>query len=369
MKNFHVFSAYGFVIDDDSVWFVPYYYNYLCRYSLKDDRCLLCKRIPEDVELVLSFANLLKYNNQIILIPDNANTIFIYDIDKDEFDSIELDTQVHGVIDKYYGYALKKNILYMFGAALDDIIKIDLCNKSVQHLGSWKKDFHGETRILYFQLDYLRNDNYVYLLSKNSNEILRLNLDGDTFETISIRYATESVFSTICKISEGFFLTDEKGNGYIFDENFELQRKIEKSKEYAIQSIKGRYFACFMDSVYNDNHVMAFPGSCDSVVEFDLNNLMVSASMPFDSAPQNEKWSGVELSMIQQIGKKIYGFRPSNMSFFTMNIERRDIVYHYFELQLTYQDKIYELKKDARQGIIIEGNKLEDELSIFMGLV
>lgn len=320
-----VWATYGFVLDDDKIWFASYWNNVLCCYSLKEKRVERAEIIPEDDEVELSFSNLVKVGNEIVIIPANALNIYIYDIEERKFSKIELGEGNVG-FNKFFGYGLWKENIFLFPGKCTEILKINLITKKISHIKEWNKKIETDGEIVCFQFDHYVCGEKVYLLSAVTNKVLIFNMATEEEEIISVGEKNK-IYSTITYLDiDKFLLTDEEGNCILLnlkDSSFEI---IKNTVEGFISHKYDTKRACMSDGVKWENCVYLFPAQANKILKLSLIDNTLSEVVLNCDIP-SMSWKGESFSLFERQRNYIYGFWIDKRILISMNLETEEVEY------------------------------------------
>ena len=368
-----IWSAYGFEIDGDKIWFVPYWYNFLCCYSLKNKKFERIEFIPEDNGIELSYANLVKVNDNIILIPDNASHICIYNICERSFWTKRL-KGIEDEIDKFYAYGLWEDSIFFFAGKYPLILKLNLKKKEIKYIDDWKEKINTEGGILCFQFDYYVEKQKVYLLSAITNQIMIFDMESESVQVKNVGESTE-IYSTIeCFGKNTFLLTDQSGNCILTNLDNAKYEKIENIIEgfVAHRFLKER--VCFSDSVRYGKWVYLIPGQANKILKFSIENKVIEEAS-IDNILNKEKiidsaWQGGIFSMVQERNGWLYGFHVLKGVFFRINLETEQTEYYPIFLKELKKEELLDLLSDRlSKRCVVESDAAYASLKMLMELI
>ena len=117
-------------VDGNRVWFVGKTFNYLFCMDISEKIIEIVERLPgEQLIGYRSYSNIVKYKNQIILIPGYADKILIYDAAARIFREIEVKIQGKHVFYVFVG--IEHDKLYLMDYEDARIVIIDLDKRCI----------------------------------------------------------------------------------------------------------------------------------------------------------------------------------------------------------------------------------------------
>ena len=172
-----VWAAYGFDIKGENIWFCSYWDNFLCCYSLAEKRVIRIEEIPEHgKQREFLFSNVaIVDTNLIALIPSNAASLFLYNIENRSFMEFPVDIP-EGIHNKFCGYAKYNDYLYIFPVNCDVIIRLNLKSKEIHRISDWNNEIETTGSIMAFQMKNCICGENIFLISAVSNKIMRFRM-------------------------------------------------------------------------------------------------------------------------------------------------------------------------------------------------
>lgn len=182
--GFKFLNALSCELTEDKIYFVNSDINMLYAMKLDSDEIELMIRIPEeDLFGKYLFGDVVKWEHKLFLIPLYAKKIWVYDLQKFDWNSIELPAEIGEIEEKFHGAILNQNLIYLFGHKWPGIATLDvrtykiemlMLPQNVQNLNYSKDGI--------FNWDYVLLDNSLYLPLMCKNEIIKLNLKDKKIE-------------------------------------------------------------------------------------------------------------------------------------------------------------------------------------------
>ena len=169
-------------------------FNLLFSIDLQDGTIELMDAVPE--ENILSnylFGSMNIWNNKVILGPNMAKKIWIYDLTSRHWESLSVNLSINGdesletgKIHQIYTY---KNLIYMIGSSYPAILCVDLENNSCDYIEDpYKevKDRHPDINFYYFLIHGVQLENNLYLASSLDNYVLKFDMETRKHQWIKV---------------------------------------------------------------------------------------------------------------------------------------------------------------------------------------
>lgn len=121
--NNYVWAHESFDIYDGVVWFVPYYIDLLCGYSLIKKKIVSVVNLPELYSDEDRYLNVKAVDGNLIIIPSYSEYIHIYNIKTQKFYSHKVSK---GLSAKYFQCYNEDGVIYVLPYTSKDMIKIEL---------------------------------------------------------------------------------------------------------------------------------------------------------------------------------------------------------------------------------------------------
>ena len=309
--------AFNFAVEKD-VWFVSYWYNFLCRYDINLGT-LECIQLPIKNTVEGLFNGIVKTGDTIIMIPSTADVICLYSVIDSQFLIFPI-KKMQG--DKFLVYSVYKEYIYMFPNSYPYIIKFNLQNYEIEYL-----NFMDNEQVIQVGLQGSTYGQYAYLTQQDSNAIIIYNLENETYERIEIGQPEER-YSSILKVQEGeVWLTNQSGEIIIYDLNSSRAEKISiQIPEFEIDSLS--VVPCFLGNMEHGDFVYFFPGKANMIIKVNKYTRQIEKAIFSDMVCQDGDnifgWHGSLLS-IPQKKDVLYIFNLESRSFFSVDLETGNV--------------------------------------------
>ena len=337
--------SYNFVADGQDIWFVPYYYNRLCRYHCGENKITLLKQLPVKNEIEGLYVNLCKVNHYFILLPYRANDICIYDSLMDTFQMIPL--KESNQLNKFGISAVWNDWVYLFPFAYPAICKVNMKTGTVDYLTSWLDEISEKN--YYFRWDYHVENNFVYLILAQTNQIYRFDMANDTYAFIAVGDVSESYTSIHFESEKEIYLCNQNGDIIIYNHKSSKTTKIRNNLKDFKFFYKNPSEGCFICSICLGDSIYFIPGQADRMVSFhkrtheirecqDLMSFMIKGN-------RNLNFYDSRFSVIQQNDALLRGFNLFEQYFFEINTKTGERNYYFIPLS---QDLILETAESRK---------------------
>lgn len=257
-----VLSMNDAVIINNEAWFFTTNFNGLYSADLKTKNIVFRGSVPwEGLHEEYLYMSIVENDGKIYLIPYHATCIAIYDIERGEFEKIEI-SQVASVKQFYVGGCFRENELWIFPALSSQILCIDIHSGKVSEVKAKHEHMEQyvlETNDIYFHKQVVCEDNKIYTPLCNANVIVEI--DCATKQYIChLMKEIDQGFSGICKEREELWLIPRKDGGDVICWNPKtgIQKKIrgisdKNSKNYVGCEVRNE--TIYIYSVGNSNTI------------------------------------------------------------------------------------------------------------------
>lgn len=191
-------SFLGGYIDDNKIWFSNTFYNGLFYFDLTDKRIqFVCRIESEKIKSRSLFSNIVKIDDKLVLVPDQAESIVIYDIRTNKLKTIKLDYKYNLYCEKYgkfnkFSCAIPyKNSVFIIGCRWPLIVILDLKTEKVKYITDCfekNQDFLNLENILAIENYAVLNDiayvpmfacEYIMKIDLKNNKVFWVKIEND----------------------------------------------------------------------------------------------------------------------------------------------------------------------------------------------
>ena len=335
-KKDYVWTNGGFAVDGNDIWFVPYWENVLCKYSMDTRRMEKMVCFPEMSVTVAGSFNVKKNGEYIIVVPAFEKNLYIYNQKENLMKKFELKKRKY-VAEKFnHCVSWGKNV-YLFPIAYGRILKIDLKNELISEIEIPK--FKDSAFV-----DCTSVKNKVYLVDM-TNSIFIFDMENETIKTYNLG-GEERKYRTIAAIADDEFgLSDMTGKIYI------INIKEKRENQYNFDDV-----SIFDNSVCVGDEWFLFPFEDDRpVIKFNTTCFKVE-KIYFNEKKHFKQWYANAFSKTVVYNKKIYVMNTYQRCLYVLDEEGNQIEHFFIEMGEMDDDILYELYKcGQKQGGIYEG--------------
>lgn len=353
MKRDYLWSYY-YEFDDQYVWFVPYWHNFLCCYNLHDKKMELMRELPGDSYIAGYYVNIAKVKHRIYILPASAIDILIYDIEEDCFGKIPLvDKKIR--IDKFLSYYIWNDNLYVFPGSYPAILKINLHTNKVEYQEKIFEKIGFRYGHLIFQLEYFCSRNKLYFLSTENNQVIVFDLQNESVSTVEVGDKS-NIYRTICGDEDGtIYLSNQQGD--IVISNGTSSVTIPNTLQNEEKDRVG--FKC---SINTDKEIYFFSEYLNQIIVLNKDRMCLEEAEWLEKevceGKEDELWQGSTFGMFQKTGENIYGSNIKTKQFFVIDVKEKNIVKYIIEASITekYISEIWKKYTGIKEKVMCEFN-------------
>lgn len=141
MKNKQMYGASCLCGCKEGIWFVHNEITVLLFYSFEEEKVSFYRRIPcDNIISSIAFSACVYTDGYIWLFSNNQNKSFVYDINKDNFITLEIE---NSCCNSFRGAVLYGKEILVIPYKYDRLIKISTADFTVNYLDRWKSLFEG----------------------------------------------------------------------------------------------------------------------------------------------------------------------------------------------------------------------------------
>ena len=266
-------------VDGNRVWFVGKTFNYLFCMDISEKIIEIVERLPgEQLIGYRSYSNIVKYKNQIILIPGYADKILIYDAAARIFREIEVKIQGKHVFYVFVG--IEHDKLYLMDHEDARIVIIDLDKRCI---ASCRKIETSEPVNLIYSKPILQKGN-IYIPLCEGNKIIIYQISDDVFRECLLE-SVASGYSNIIYDGIFFWLIGFAGEIVKWDsETMKIVQNISLPKDfkefviagndkivkwYSYEEDRIRNYRFCWDCDFDGKYIWILPALSDSILCVD----------------------------------------------------------------------------------------------------
>lgn len=312
-------------LDDESIWFSSLYFNSLFQYNLINHKLKWHGFFPGyDVTRGALFSGAVSFENQLFFPPYGAEGISVYDCSKGEFRSISMNT--YGTkCPKIYGMTVHEEYLYMFGAQIPAIIKLNMRTNDIEYDERIHKEIQAREQIAnsyYVAKSIVRIGKKCILASRNSNLLFEIDLENGEYSATVIEEITRGII-TISKLNDEIIVVPANDDFWVAidysDGKKRILPKAEKGVYNAVSwncSFEGRnyFFPLLGTKVLSVDDIESSVKEAET--EFPFCNIETSNDDITKYIGQKVTWVGVRektLFYFSSMNRKLYAFKDGRV--------------------------------------------------------
>jgi len=370
-----LWSAYGYHIDEEKLWFVNYLENLLCCYSIKEGKLLLLENIPYTGKRAeVLYSDIVEKDGKLILIPSNVFDIAVYDKKSRKFEMVQIDAspQEYNLFSRGVLYG---NYVYLVPYKYKKMLRFNLKNYEIEEVAEFEIETNGEE--MTFSYSSYSDERWIYFALQGKNIILFFDMKNNEYHMIEIG-DIEDRFSALCVIDEKHLaIINQFGQVLILDTNtFEWEKKGEKyeflklQQHIEVSTLENR----FSDCIKIENKIIFFPALASSVIEYSISEKTTKQIKWEDEIlidfSDRMTWNSVKFSYIKRAnGNVIYGFYMKNRSFFIYDYLNENIKYIQIPIFFQEDEAINFIKSEMECNKLITENDTYLTLDIFLKML
>lgn len=263
---------YNFIVDGTSLWFVPYWYNALCRYDMQTEKLEIVHWLHKEKAAQGLYINLVKIDECLILMPMQTSCIYVYEMNQNQMHEISLADENSQKI-HIFSYGVLNNRVYMFSQQCTSVFIFNVHSReiSVTHLDCFNILCGVEP---VFLLQNYASQHMVYLIVQNSNYILKFDMQEEKGELVRAGKSEDHYLSVCRGQPDQLFLINQKGKLVVVHENslkvIEMVSPIEGFYSRELFDENARFIEC----VEHGRFVYFFAGSM--IIKVDKESYKIS---------------------------------------------------------------------------------------------
>lgn len=301
---------------ENGIWFSSYIGNMLFFYDGVNTKYI--GAFPgEEKEAYRLYSSVVKYKKMLIFTPLMAKNIAIYDIEKNEFLTIEIKKWLPKRTGqgKFCTSVLNGDYLYMFPEYYPGILKICLDNMKIVILDKWITELEKKFSLnndIFFENDYSDCGEYLYFPFANTNAVLEFNKKS---ENIILHKVGEGKYSSIAKWHDVCILGGRNKKDLWYWEK-------KNDRCFTIQNILKEYSNTrFIASFIIEDTCWIFPEKGSDVLKIDLKKMLIDVDDKYsDEVMYRVNITNQTFSFVQMMENYFISFSMKTMTLFAHNI-------------------------------------------------
>ena len=233
---------------ENKIYFISLNMNLIFSIDINDNKIELITHIPNISFLYDELMGAIDIcENKLVIAPNKTNEIWIYDIDKREWNNIERDEFAHIGTGGMLQIVKYNNYMYLIGSSYPAIIKLDVSKMKAEYI---KEPFiekvkkMGELKDAFFRTHHAVRGEWLYLASCVDNTVLKFNLKTNEYKWLSIG-SDDNKFSGIVYSLNDFWLSPRTTEKIIKWDGMNGIKEISLPAEYRNKSSNYFLGVCF----------------------------------------------------------------------------------------------------------------------------
>lgn len=365
--NERTWTAYGSLLDKDTIWYVNYRGVLLCAYSLAERKMKKVEVIPySGRRSQLLYSNVLKAGDTLILVPANALDMCLYDMETERFEKVPLHVPVDSS-NLFCGGIVWKGHVYLIPYEYPYIVKVNLSTKRAEKVCRVQESVSAEPGEAAFQYNYVQNGQRVFFLSALENKIFCFDMDTESVEAKEVG-ETGAVLSALSLTGDGGLAAiDQQGSIYIISED------LANWEVYDAGIKTDSPLKSYADAICADGSVFFFPAHADTLLEYRSDQKRVSR-IEFEDNERNDykesMWSGgIKFSLLHEWKGLFCGFYTETGKLFMFDPKDKKMTFYEADSYLGGDEAERIMERIMEQGVVAESNHAYDSLDTFLRVI
>lgn len=352
--NNDIYNKFWFdamAIENDKMWFFANGFNALFETDLNNEVTKYLGSIPEEIlSGVGLYFNMLKHGNKLYLVPANAENLAIFDLITLTVEIISVDLPRH----KCFSAAIYDDMLIMFGCSSPDIVIYDLLRKKLKFIDKCCQYFKDKKIIndrIFFRKNNCVLDNDIYVVSCNSNVIIKYNAITEQIKVYELNVNTDGFFQ-ITYDGVNFWISKWQGCTL-----FRWNEQTGEIEEFTFHEANTLYRIA--DIIFEGKKIIAMPlENSEYVAEFNMVNHKWGVNKQYTDLIRNENphpWGHIFPNSVQKNGVLYtYSGCKRNLIIYDTNkndMKQVDIFVKYDEIKRLLLNKNNIIKENNNLGL------------------
>ncbi|MFV0518778.1 MAG: hypothetical protein ACK5LY_00755 [Lachnospirales bacterium] len=250
------------IVINQEIWFFSKYFNGLLKMDMDNGVVDVVSSIPKykyDSERLV--VKLIEFNGKIYCIPLKADEIWIYHIDSNIWESIELDDSItvkDGL--KFFQAKLFNDKICCVPAFYQRIVMIDTMTNRLTYIAfmdEYTKKSHYYLKDGFFRTDCAVKDDTLFLASCIDNRILCFNIVNYRVEWLTLG-EKDNTYSGIMCIGNEFFISPRRSGNVI------IWNGVNNYKEIVLPELENNYFLGIVG--FNEKIYISGQSECGNII-------------------------------------------------------------------------------------------------------
>lgn len=256
-----MFLAEDVIKVDYDYYFTTKEVNAICKYNEKDGNIRVTWKNPNgNAWAYRRYGRILSHKKKLYFLPLWANEIAIYDMEKDQMDTVTLKEIKGCENDRFFAGEIIENKLVLVGCKYPAIVTLDVNTREINYFYEPYHNLIEKNRKMldcFFRCDLACNGTKVYIASCISNQVLMFDVSDNSYEWYSVGN-NSNTYSGIAFDGADFWLAPRRGK-HALCWNPESNKEIEFEIPIEFEGENDNKKCTSLGAVYNGRYVI-FPG-------------------------------------------------------------------------------------------------------------
>ena len=337
-----VWSHEKFAIDENMVWFVPYYSSVLCGFDLDKREIVKVKMLDGEGDRRDGYLNVLKVGNYIVLIPSYGEKFIIYHIvDENTYTY----TPSESSTGKYFQAVVVGAKIVVLPIGAESVVEITIDGDEEPRFKEIPTKVNGFVGSALFgeKIYCVKRDDGLYEYESNGTFTKVKMVDGKVFTDIA------------CVNNNEMFVLDAEGDIYIYS-----------GKDKTFTQWLSLDYSCHSMAVSN-NRMFVFPEKDATFIDAISIETGKRSRQELDIEMPMQEWNLHFFSKAVFSRGKVFAMSPKIQSLVEIDSVTNAVSLYYMEFpELAYEEKMKLLKDGLKIGAVIESIVTDVDLSFYI---
>ncbi|MGB4660445.1 MAG: hypothetical protein WBI07_14820 [Mobilitalea sp.] len=248
-------------IENNEVWFIPEYYNSLCKMDMSSGEVEEITQIAKE-DWDTSFCDISKEEWKIVAQPFSATEIWEYDLWNKVSKKTPIKDPVPANFDRMIAY---QHYLFMKPKCYPALVRYDTRDGSLEYYAEGFHKYIQQDGAPMFFWAVNQRDNLLLMAAAKTNAVLEFNMDTNEFKTHIVGKEGNNYFS-MAYDGKDYWLVQNEGKS-IIRWNYETGKSAEYT-DFPLNYIGEK--EGFVSIVFCNSHLLAFPRMANMIVEINI---------------------------------------------------------------------------------------------------
>lgn len=254
------------LVENKAAWFVPRQMNALCKLDVDKGAIDIVAGLPGNTrDLPIPYLDVIKIKEKIYLLPYNADSLLIYDLEKKLVERVKIPETDKESFDRMIHY---QDYLFLKPKCYPSLVRYDLRDGTLIYYRDCLKPFLRKDGEPMFMWAVAQRDNILLLGSAQQNKVLAFNMDNGRHKVHTVGKAGNSYFSMAFD-GKDYWLTQGKKSAIVrwAYKTGRIREYDEFPKGFAVNGPAGGL--PFISIVCCGGFLLAFPSMGNMIIKID----------------------------------------------------------------------------------------------------